>query len=513
MLSLPLTSLSTAQDADAKQQKFNWQKETYDLTFVIDSYGGRDNAQLIKVVQGTQVRHLIEIERLVKEGEKLIRQMQDQGVQMQAEQLPTSAIVRSPLLAIRWRLPNQKVRRIQIRFKSEKDFDTAFNRLRQIDLHMTGHNTPSSITAPSPRPAQALLSLFRPNIESAASSERPMSSANTEGGLTCPPSRLAEISNRPRTAVNASTTFEPHLQAATNTRLSFATPTSDRGDTLTTASFSSPLNPPVLFPRPQSATADILSRSWKDVSSSSDHSRSTVEEPPQASTERPETAMLFNRPGTAELLPPRRELPFQRLSEPKSSGSDSGRASDSRPSTGLMGPPALPRSAAQRPGSSRSANSKDVELPPLPQPTVIDKVGRGKQPMRQPPHTPNQDQNLFQRAQTSPNNHSGHASSPTAFSSPLSSPLSFANSSSPNSVLLQNHISEASHHISNVLVASGTTPGANDIERLAAYTMQPDEARRAALNEFIFRHLESDEFLTLVEDMETAWARVALGMR
>lgn len=366
-----------------------------------------------------------------------------------------------------------------------------------------------------------------------------MSSANTEGGLTCPPSRLAEISNRPRTAVNASTTFEPHLQAATNTRLSFATPTSDRGDTLTTASFSSPLNPPRLFPRPQSATADILSRSWKDVSSSSDHSRSTVEEPLQASTERPETAMLFNRPGTAELLPPRRELPFQRLSEPKSSGSDSGRASDSRPSTGLMGPPALPRSAAQRPGSSRSANSKDVELPPLSQPTVIDKVGRGKQPMQQPPHTPNQDQNLFQRAQTSPNNHSGHASSPTAFSSPLSSPLSFANSSSPNSVLLQNHstsgvevrntqglvsgpfrrppttptVSEASHHISNVLVASGTTPGANDIERLAAYTMQPDEARRAALNEFIFRHLESDEFLTLVEDMETAWARVALGMR
>lgn len=56
MLSLPLTSLSTAQDADAQQQKFSWQKETQDLTFVIDSYGGRDNTQLIKVVQGTRVR-------------------------------------------------------------------------------------------------------------------------------------------------------------------------------------------------------------------------------------------------------------------------------------------------------------------------------------------------------------------------------------------------------------------------------------------------------------------------
>jgi hypothetical protein len=42
--------------------------------------------------------------------------------------------------------------------------------------------------------------------------------------------------------------------------------------------------------------------------------------------------------------------------------------------------------------------------------------------------------------------------------------------------------------------------------------MQSDEGRRAALNEFIFRQLESDDFLTLVEDMEASWARVALGM-
>lgn len=56
MLSLPLASLSTAQDADADQQKFTWQKETHDLTFVIDSYGGRDNNQLIKIVQGMRVR-------------------------------------------------------------------------------------------------------------------------------------------------------------------------------------------------------------------------------------------------------------------------------------------------------------------------------------------------------------------------------------------------------------------------------------------------------------------------
>lgn len=56
MLSLPLASLSTAQDTDAYEQKFSWQKETHEVTFVIDSYGGRDSTQLIKIVQGTRVR-------------------------------------------------------------------------------------------------------------------------------------------------------------------------------------------------------------------------------------------------------------------------------------------------------------------------------------------------------------------------------------------------------------------------------------------------------------------------
>jgi hypothetical protein len=39
----------------------------------------------------------------------MTRMMQERGVQMQAEQLPISAIVRCPLLAIRWQLSNKKV--------------------------------------------------------------------------------------------------------------------------------------------------------------------------------------------------------------------------------------------------------------------------------------------------------------------------------------------------------------------------------------------------------------------
>jgi hypothetical protein len=56
MLSLALAKLSWAQDTDPEQQKFTWQQETHDLTFILDSYGARGATQLMKVVQGPQVR-------------------------------------------------------------------------------------------------------------------------------------------------------------------------------------------------------------------------------------------------------------------------------------------------------------------------------------------------------------------------------------------------------------------------------------------------------------------------
>lgn len=346
-------------------------------------------------------------------------------------------------------------------------------------------------------------------------------------GLSCPPSRLAEISSRPHTAINAPTPFQPQLQEATHSRPSSASIGSVRGDDFIHTSFAGPLNPPVVFPRPRSATADILGRTCNNALLP-EQQISAVEEAPSV-FDRPPTAMLLDRPGTAEMLPPRRELPFQRLSSPRSSGSDTGRSSD-RPLTGSMGPPALPRSATQRPGSSRGVRSEDIELPPLPQPTVISKLNSGKQ---QPLRSPSQDQNSFQRAKTSPANRLENESSSSALSSPLSSPLTLKKTSPPALTPAQIHSTPgsklqastlehrnhtptfpgANHQTSNASGATSSTLGTDDAERLAAYTMQTDEGRRAALNEFIFRHLENEDFLTLVEDMETAWARVALGMR
>ena len=405
---------------------------------------------------------------------------------------------------------------------------------------MTGQNQAlpqARSTAPAPPPSQTRASSIRSSLTAVACPDQPSSGPLVEGGLSCPPSRLAEISSRPHTAVNAPTYLESQIQESAYVRPSSAAVGYNKEDALAPSSFSGPLNPPVLFPRPHSATADILSRSSNNISFSPDQHMNTIESPPRTPTERPETAMLFNRPDAAEALPPRRELPFQRLSEPRSSGSDTVRSPD-RPSTGLMGPPALPsRAPCGRPGSSRSANSKAFELPPLPQPTVIEKTARGKKSMQQPPRTPNQDHNVFQRAKTSPyNGIENQQPFAASSSSPTSSPLSFARSSSAavtsphllstsntaaaqnlQRTMLQNTLatppaSEATYSIPNAPNA-GATSGRSDTESLAAYTMQSDEGRRAALNEFVFRHLESDDFLTLVEDMETAWARVALGMR
>lgn len=57
MISTHLAKLSTAQDAFPDEQSFQWKHETNNLMFVIDSYQqGGSTLQLLKVVQGTQVR-------------------------------------------------------------------------------------------------------------------------------------------------------------------------------------------------------------------------------------------------------------------------------------------------------------------------------------------------------------------------------------------------------------------------------------------------------------------------
>lgn len=48
-------------------------------------------------------------------------------------------------------------------------------------------------------------------------------------------------------------------------------------------------------------------------------------------------------------------------------------------------------------------------------------------------------------------------------------------------------------------------------EELATYAKQSNEKRLNELNNFIFQHLQDDNFLTLVDDMQMTWARIGTG--
>lgn len=344
---------------------------------------------------------------------------------------------------------------------------------------------------------------------------------------TYQPSRFTEASNRPHSAVTASTSIESHLQETPHARPVSAYTTFGSSSSSTSASFSDPLKPPEYFARPDSATSSVLNLP-STTSALGEQSSTTFHE-------RPETAILYDRPDTAEAaLPPRRELPFTRFSAPHSSGSDSAQPS-SRPSTSLMGPPPLPaRVANLRPSSSRTA-SQDTELPPLPKPTVLDTAQQQPSWMQQPPRTPNQDHIATQGAPTptleeqenrpySNPSPGSSGSSPLSFNRPSSSMLS------PNRPI-NGLSSDAQHQRRSTSLSPLSTPTtmaspstekgfapdgstvAAAVDNLAAYAMQPAEGRRAALNEFIFQHLEDENFITLLEDVETCWARTGLGMK
>ncbi|KAH7383340.1 hypothetical protein BKA66DRAFT_584969 [Pyrenochaeta sp. MPI-SDFR-AT-0127] len=539
MLSLPLAKLSVARDADSTEQRFTWQHEIHDIFFVLDTYGTRGSSQLLKVVQGIQVQvrslcqclttQIIEIERLINEGHELTRSMSQRGVEVKAEELPVSAMVRCPLLAIRWQLPNKMIRRVQLKFKTSEAFETAHTHLHQLGLHISppreGQVQPRS---QNPSSKQAPWPSAIPGLISAANSHK-----STSRGLSCPPSRLAEISSRPYTAINIPTNLELQRHETAHVRPMSAHNGYNNEQCSNAVSPADPLAPPVYFARPTSATSDIL----RDASSTCasqfrEQPISNIEGAPQGSSERPETATLYDShlDAAESMLPPRRELPFSRSSLPRSSGSDTVRP-PSRPLTSMMGPPPLPaRVTSLRPSSSLGIG-QDAELPPLPQPTVITKSASLVPVMQQLPRTPNQDQDASIRrsphAETDNQRplSSNPASSPLSFTTPsstafpMSRPLSMHNSTTQNvrqstskPALAAPPIFQATCDDSTVSrVAPELSAGGNNI--LAAYVAQPEEERRAALNEFVFQNLENDDFLKLVEDMETCWARVALGMQ
>lgn len=333
------------------------------------------------------------------------------------------------------------------------------------------------------------------------------------------PSRSHVSSGRPYTALNAPTAIEAQVQEAAFARPSSSYTGQATAMRLANTPFTGKLNPPEMFARPNSATSQILDR---------DQPSQNFTPVLPLSSDRPDTALLFDRPDTAgSLLPPRRELAFSRASNSPSSSSD-------RPASRMMGPPPLPaRVASLRPSSSRASNTAS-ELPALPKPTVIEMTQQQPAWMRQPPRTPipTEDQVPPPSAQPDPSVEKENRSLSSAGSSSSVRVVGRSSSSmSPNTRPLSSLGHAAQNRRQTASESPITTPPAKEIHQyrtaheaspnvpagevgngLAAYAMQSED-RRDALNEFIFNLLEDDSFLTLVEDMETAYARVALGMR
>lgn len=413
-----------------------------------------------------------------------------------------------------------QIRRLQLKFKAPGDYDIAYNHLQSMGLWMTATNTGRQQAPPSvPSPAlnsSSPLSLTSSRGLLAQSASNSYSSSSPSGRV-----------NRPFTALTAPTSVESQVQEAAHARPASSYTGSFSNDTRKrTPSLSGPLKPPEYFARPTSATSLALSSPAQTYASNDQAFPSYAQE---RQSSRPETAMLFNRPDTPEAaLPPRRELPFSRLTLPSSPGSDHARPA-SRPSTGMMGPPPLPQRVANlRPASSRAAT--ESELPPLPKPTIVNSAELQPSWMRQAPRASNNDQStaprtpaIYDEGQENRSMSSSSSNfSPLSYkraasnTSPPNRPLSSLSSSSQNRRHTASPTSQPSPSTSNqneTAVEIGNPIKMNLNTDLAEYAKQPEESRRAALNEFLFKSLESDNFLTLLEDMETCWARAGLGMK
>ncbi|KAF1977399.1 hypothetical protein BU23DRAFT_295650 [Bimuria novae-zelandiae CBS 107.79] len=402
---------------------------------------------------------------LIDHGKPVVDRLHREGIDVSSEaaQLPISGMARSPALAIRYNMPEaNKVRRIQMKFSSARDFDVAFDHVRELGLWFTPTQKARPVT-----PA--------PHVQ--------------RSGPSCPPSQLSEITGRPGTAVpSTSTGLHTQLQDTARLRPS-------------TASFFNP-----------GSTAS--SRRPDSAASLSHESASVI--PLSA---RLDTTNAF----LASDIPPRRELPFERLDTPESPASNSTR-SESRPLSGIMGPPTLPASAlsgSKRP-KSRSGSSNELELPPLRRPTYLSKTSTGQTARPNATPGPSSDTIRPQSAIT-PNNYSAMQqmmSSAPVLTPSIARPASSYNTATTHPLSIVTN----SHNQTDRSVDLVTPPGSDvnmlspdpedhgDIERhaeeLGAYTKQSNDARMNELNNFIFRHLEDDNFLTLVTDMQMAWARI-----
>jgi hypothetical protein len=382
--------------------------------------------------------------------------------------------------------PNmRKIRRLQLKFASNQDFDVAVNHLRTLGLHMSA----------SPAPAKSARSL-------------------AVAGPPCPPARLAETPNRPSTALaNFAYSTIPAVSSPLAQHSFTFTPSQEEDVRARPASAHPalvPFDPPLeQFSRPNSSSS---------ISAPFHSALSTIEEEVGSCTVRHNlAASTTQRKSSLDLLPPPRELPFGRSSPPKSAGSD---GPGSRPSSGVMGPPPLPPSTLRNLENMAVVNNSDVSAHPMPSfmqelQSTSSTRPRSRQDSAQRLDLPALPTPTFVQDNEKSGRSSSPASSVTANAINCNNHPHCATTASAQNIVPQTSHAPASSDsaaMDRVWAELNNHNHATSQQNLDAYAMQSSEGRAATLNEMMVQLLEDDSFLTLVEDVSTCWATIGLGL-
>lgn len=225
----------------------------------------------------------------------------------------------------------------------------------------------------------------------------------------------------------------------------------------------------------------------------------TITENEAISSQRPWTAPRSQTvDALTQLIPPRRELPFQRSST----------AQKTR---------VAPIENSSRPSSSTA------DLPALPKPNFVVDVARAARPtITHHQHTNshnNQQQAGHLNSVGNSNPNSQQVPPPVSNSSRGLDKQNFSTSSDlQSSSTLGFSTSRATVgqsetvYLDRIVAQISAEVASAETGNLTAYAARPADERRTVINDWMMQHIEDDDFLTLCQDVWGCWRRIGLGL-
>ncbi|KAK7517884.1 uncharacterized protein IWZ02DRAFT_447351 [Phyllosticta citriasiana] len=144
-----LTSLPLCKYSCTPQQSepFQWFHISSPGLFVVFDFSQPAHAQhgefgparLLKVVQGAELLETVDVVRNVQQADAMLADARNRSHHLRIHELPISAMIRrgTPIVAIKYSLPDGMTRRFQLRFPSEGDFRIAHDILYRAGIQIS----------------------------------------------------------------------------------------------------------------------------------------------------------------------------------------------------------------------------------------------------------------------------------------------------------------------------------------------------------------------------------------